>query len=257
MCELFGISSAKKYHSNKYLKAFFSHSVRHPHGWGLACVSGCCHHTEKESVQACRSNYLKERLSQPICAQIVLAHIRYATIGNVEYRNCHPFTGKDNSGSCWTMIHNGTIFDYPPINSYIRRQCGDTDSERVFLYFLDRISEAQKQKGAKLSFDEKFDLFDEIVADMSKGNKLNLMLTDGRYIFTHSNCRNTLYYHEENGAAVISTTPLNNDEWKLVPFLRASAFHNGKLVRTGTLHENEYIENEEAMKMLYSIFANL
>ncbi len=257
MCELFGISSSKRYTANKYLREFYSHSIRHPHGWGLACASRSCVKIEKESLQASKSNYLKERLSLPICCEIFLAHIRYATIGNVEYRNCHPFCGKDNKGVCWAMIHNGTIFDFPPLNVYIKKQCGDTDSERVFLYFLDRINSAQNKKGTKLSFEEKFDLFDNIVCHMSKDNKLNLLFTDGKYLFAHCNCKNTLHYLEKNGTAILSTTPLDNKNWKPVPFTRLIAFHNGKIIQTGSNHKNEYVESPDDMKLLYSIFANL
>lgn len=257
VCELFGISSAKKFYANYYLKTFFSHSVHHPHGWGLACISSKGAQIEKESVQASKSNYLKERLSQPICSELLLAHIRYATIGNIAYRNCHPFCGKDCCGNYWTLIHNGTIFDFSPINGYLKKQCGDTDSERVFLYFLDKINEAQRKKAARLNFEEKFELFDEIICCMSKNNKLNLLFTDGKYLFAHTNCLNTLYFLEENGTVILSTTALNEKNWRPLPFTRLTAFQKGKLIKTGTIHHNEYIENAEAMKLLYSIFANL
>ena len=130
MCELFGVSARDDFYANNYLKAFYAHSDFHPHGWGLACVSRNSALVEKESVKASESNYLRERLSQPITEKLLLAHIRYATIGNVEYKNCHPFTGKDCTGRRWTLIHNGTIFDYPALYPYLKTQKGDTDSER-------------------------------------------------------------------------------------------------------------------------------
>lgn len=257
MCEIFGVSSSGKYQANAELRAFYSHSVRHPHGWGLACVSRNDAQIEKESVQASCSNYLKERLSEPISSEILLAHIRYATIGNVAYKNCHPFSGRDISGRCWTMIHNGTIFDYAPINGYIKTQSGDTDSERVFLYLLDRINLALRKKGGKLCFEDKFDLFDEIVCSMSKGNKLNLLLTDGKYLFAHTNCRETLHFCQEEKTVLISTVPLDNRCWQPLPFTRLTAFCKGKMLKTGTVHGHEYVESKEAMQLLYSIFANL
>ena len=36
MCELFGVSSGRRIEVNDLLKEFFSHSVRHPNGWGMA-----------------------------------------------------------------------------------------------------------------------------------------------------------------------------------------------------------------------------
>ena len=147
MCEIFGLTSRDDFTANDYLRIFYSHSERHPHGWGLACISRSSTLIEKESIKASDSNYLKERLSQPITSKILLAHIRYATIGNVEYKNCHPFTAKDNTDIRWTLIHNGTIFEHPPLSQYVKKQLGDTDSERILLYLTDRLNEAKNKKG--------------------------------------------------------------------------------------------------------------
>lgn len=257
MCELFGVSARDDFYANNYLKAFYAHSDFHPHGWGLACVSRNGALIEKESVKASDSNYLKERLSQPVSERLLLAHIRYATIGNVEYKNCHPFTGKDCTGWRWTLIHNGTIFDYPALYPYLKAQRGDTDSERIFLYLLDRLNEATRQKGARLHFEERFRLFDEIVCDMAKGNKLNLIFTDGKYLYVHTNCRGTLHYLEKNNVVIVSTQPLSDENWQPVPFGRLLAFTKGKLTKTGSEHHHEHIQSEEEMKLLYQIFANL
>ena len=257
MCELFGISSQSGIVANKYLREFYSHSEHHPHGWGLACISPNGALIEKESMQASRSNYLKERLSQEIDVKILLAHIRYATIGNVEYQNCHPFTGKDCTGRRWTMIHNGTIFDYSPLNQYIQKQKGDTDSERVFLYLMDCLNKAQREKGGGLSFEERFALFDGIVCEMAKGNKLNLLFSDGKYLYAHTNCRGTLFYLHKDNTTLLATVPLSDEPWQPLPFARLVAFCRGQLMKNGTNHGNEYVESEESMKMLYQIFANL
>lgn len=257
MCEIFGISSLGGVSANDLLKTFFSHSESHPHGWGLACISPDGALIEKESIKASKSNYLRERLSMPIEAKLLLAHIRYATIGNVEYKNCHPFTGRDNTGRRFTLIHNGTIFDYPPLNKYIKTQKGDTDSERVFLHIIECLNEKQVQKGGRLSFGERFALFDEIVCNMSKGNKLNLMFSDGKYLYAHTNCRGTLYYLTKDNTTLLATVPLTGEAWQPLPFARLLAFCKGKLIQTGTNHNNEYIECEDSIRMLYRIFADL
>ncbi len=257
MCEIFGVSSQNDFTANGYLRTFFSHSSHHPHGWGLACLSRESALVEKESIRASDSNYLKERLSQAVSAKLILAHIRYATIGNVEYKNCHPFTARDNTGRRWTLIHNGTIFDYPPLNSYVQKQNGDTDSERIILYLIERLNEAQNKKGARLEFAERFDLFDAIICDMAKDNKLNLLFSDGKYLYAHTNCRGTLFYLTRENTTLFATVPLSEEAWQPLPFTRLLAFYKGKLFRTGTNHGHEYFESEESMKLLYRIFANL
>lgn len=257
MCMLFGLSARDEIRTNEYLKAFYSHSPEHPNGWGLAVISREGAATEKESIEARKSHYLKERLSAPIVAKLMLAHIRYATIGNVEYKNCHPFSGKDNLGRCWTQIHNGTIFDYPPLSKYFYIQNGDTDSERIFLYLLDKINAAQSAKGGRLSFEERFALLDGSISDMAKGNKLNMILSDGRNLYVHTNCRDTLYYLEKDGALIFSTTALSKEGWQPVPFTTLIGVRDGKLIKRGTDHGNEYIENPEHLKFLYQIFSDL
>ena len=260
MCELFGVSAPSDFTANDYLTAFYRRSENHPHGWGLACASRSGVQIEKESVKASDSNYLRERLSQPVASKILLAHIRYATIGNVAYQNCHPFSGTDSTGRRWTLVHNGTIFDYPPLSSYLKTQNGDTDSERVFLYLLDRLNAAQRQKreqGERLRFEERFRLFDGIISDMAKGNKLNLLFTDGKYLFVHTNCRGTLHVLHKDGTTLVATKPLTDEAWQPVPMNRLQAYCRGKLLLTGGDHGNEYIESEEAMQLLYRIFANL
>ena len=58
MCEIFGFSSRDDFTANNFLKEFFSHSKKHPHGWGLACISRENALIEKESVKAIDSNYI-------------------------------------------------------------------------------------------------------------------------------------------------------------------------------------------------------
>lgn len=257
MCELFGVSSRENNYISDYLKKFYSHSNEHPDGWGLAVLDGNEAMIEKEPVQASKSRYLKERLSHPLYARNVFAHIRYATIGNVEYCNCHPYTMKDANGRRWTLIHNGTIFEYNPLNKFIRVQQGDTDSERILLYFVEQINGKEKKLGRRLDAGERFQLLDSIVVEMSVGNKLNFLLYDGETMYVHTNYRNSLYYLEQEERILFSTRPLSEEEWQPVPFTTLLAYQEGRQIAIGTNHEKEYIDNEENMKMIYQIFSNL
>lgn len=257
MCELFGISSRERYQINDYLKEFFTHSNAHPHGWGLACMGENGVSVEKEPIQASKSNYLKERLSVPIQVKTAFAHIRYATIGNVEYKNCHPYTTKDRNGRQWTLVHNGTIFDYPPLNEYVSIQKGDTDSERILLYIVDLVNEKERCLQRKLDKQERFQLLDSVIVEMSKGNKLNLMLHDGELFYVHTNYADSLYELEQEDRILFSTTPLKKERWQPVIFSTLLAYEEGSRVFRGTNHGNEYVDSEENMKFLYSIFSDL
>lgn len=257
MCELFGFSSKTGFTINEYLKEFYSHSEGHPHGWGLVRLEENEAFIEKEPVKASESIYLKERLTAPIESRNVFAHIRYATVGNVDYRNCHPYTRKDSKGRRWTMVHNGTIFDYEQLDPYFKLQEGDTDSERILMYLVDEINAKMQELGRKIKARECFSLLDGIISDMAKGNKLNLMLYDGEYMYIHTNYKGSLHYLEKDDGVLFSTQPLSEEAWKPVPFTTLLAYRDGELVFTGTDHGNEYIENEENLKLIYQVFSNL
>lgn len=257
MCELFGYEGKKKIELNESLGVFYSHSNNHPHGWGIADMNDGVVNVEKEPVQASRSSYLKNRLSAPLCSRKLFAHIRYATIGNIEYTNCHPFVRYDRSGREWVLIHNGTIFDYHELSKYIKRQKGDTDSERILYYFVDQINYKEEQAGKKLTRRERFDIIDSITAKMAKGNKLNFILTDGQITYVHYNLRGTLHFKREDGGIIFSTFPLDSGRWEELPFMTVMAFENGSLIFKGTQHQNEYFETADNTKLLYQIFAGL
>lgn len=257
MCELLGFCSKNKYKINDYLKEFYSHCDMHPNGWGLACIDGSNVMIEKEPEAASKSYYLKKRLTMPIVVNTAIAHIRYATIGNVEYKNCHPFYMKDNSLRAWTLVHNGTIFDYQPLNKFVKSQYGDTDSERILLYIIEKINAYQSEYDRPLTKEERFNFLDSYVSDLSKGNKLNLIIYDGEYLYVHTNYKNSLYFLENDKSIVFSTRPLKGENWKPVPFTALLAYKDGEQVYKGTNHGNEYIDNEEDMKLIYQMFSYL
>lgn len=257
MCEIFGVSSPKLLQLNTYLEEFFRHSINHPNGWGLAMLDGQDSDIEKEPVEAIKSRYLKERMKEKICAQNLLAHIRYATIGNEKYANCHPFKRRDKSGRNWTLVHNGTIFDYAPLEKYFHVQNGDTDSERILLYIVDRIDQMEAGLYRTLTAMERCALLDSIVVDMSEGNKLNLIIYDGELTYVHTNYAGSLHYLKKEGGVLISTQPLSSENWQAVPLTQLQVFKNGEQIFEGTDHGHVYVDNEERIGLLYLAYANL
>ena len=147
MCEMLGISAKRRREMNAVLREFFSHAERHPHGWGLARFGdGHAPLIEKEPVKATESELLGGILGERIEERALLAHIRFATVGTMEYANCHPFSGADDSGRVWTLVHNGTIFSGAVLNDYIGLQFGETDSERILLHLIARVNRAQSSR---------------------------------------------------------------------------------------------------------------
>ena len=264
MCEMLGISAKRRREANATLRELFSHAERHPHGWGLARFPATVGRDapiasliEKEPHKATVSEHLRHLLDERIDDPTILAHIRFATVGPMDYENCHPFTGTDNSGRVWTLAHNGTVFDGAVLNEYIGVQYGETDSERVLLHLIDLVDRAQIRLGRPLSESERFDVLASAIAALANGNKLNLLIFDGDVLYAHTNFRGALYFLKDEDSITLSTNPLSHGDWNPLPFTRLVAIKAGEFVREGPSHDHEYIHNPEDYRLVYMNFARL
>lgn len=257
MCELFGVSSKVKIPLNALLREFFSHGTDHPHGWGMAFFYSNAVSLEKQPEHSCKSIYLKQRLRAKIEADHIIAHIRLATRGNMEYENTHPFVMRDCSNRTWTLAHNGTIFECDALVPFVHEQQGGTDSERILAYIVSRINECMEKRNRDLTQEERFQLVDEIICEISPENKLNLIFYDGELMYVHTNYKKSLFWCRKGEAVVFSTRPLDRDQWVELPMNTLQAYQDGKLVYTGTDHSNEFVDSEEKMRLLFLDFASL
>ena len=248
MCELFGVTSERKVCVNDYLKIFFSHSIEHHNGWGLALLDNMGVAIEKEPARAVDSLYLKNRLTGKVETSVCMAHIRKATIGDVSFNNTHPFARCDKGGRRWVFVHNGTIFESASLVRYLYHQEGTTDSERILLYIVDRVD---KEIERKCDGDSKCRLIDDIVHELTPGNKVNFLLYDGTYMYVHKNEPGTLYRNEEDGTVFFSTHPLDDTSWEEVEQNTLLVYRSGKLIYKGRQHDNTYHHDEAKMKLIY------
>lgn len=257
MCELFGVSSGAKIRVNGLLNEFFSHSVRHRNGWGMAVFHDAGVSLEKEPVQASESAYLRERLRQPVSVRSMMAHIRLATVGTMEYKNCHPFVMRDGCGRRWTLAHNGTIFDASVLEAYVHTQEGETDSERILCGLIETVCKRQRVLGRDLSAEERFELVDGFVGQIAPGNKLNLLIYDGDLMYVHTNYAHSLYVRTKGETALFATVPLDGGQWDEVPFTAVCAYRAGRMAYIGKAHGHEYRDCEHDMRTLFMAYAQL
>jgi glutamine amidotransferase len=265
MCQLFAVNSIEPLEANPLFREFFTHADENPHGWGVADLSFREARITRSSERADQSPDAEHFLSRPRHYTNALAHIRAATVGQVELENCHPFTAVDASGRHWTLIHKGTIFSFEPLNPYFHRQAGTTDSERILLYLIDHVDAAIAEKGAPLEADERFDVFSRLVGEMSEGNCLNLIIFDSDQFFVHSNYQGALRQLSFEGRVLLCTSALETarvlaapaGEWQPVPLCTPLAFKHGRLVASGISHGHEYFDNEKDIRYLYQDYAGL
>lgn len=146
MCRLFGFKSRLLSQVHKSLiaadNALMNQSSRHPDGWGVAYYVDRCPHLIR-SVASAINDELFQRVSGVVSAQTVLAHLRKATIGDLNPLNTHPF-----QHGRWTFGHNGNIKDFDThreallklISKELRPYLlGTTDSEIIFFILLSHL----------------------------------------------------------------------------------------------------------------------
>ncbi len=249
MCELFAHNSRDPLATNAYLAEFFDHSHRHPHGWGLMWRDEASDKSVvlREPVAAHESTTLPRVLERPLSTRHLLAHIRRSTCGAQVRENCHPFQGTDITGTEWSMIHNGILYNEELLIGNDLREAGETDSERALLFFLDVLDEAALRAGGVLDFEGRFEALAGAVRQAANFNRLNVILDDGEFTYVHTNTsETTLWQRELAGAVVFSTQPLGSDgerdEWRPVPPNRLIAYRDGRLVRTSAPHGYVFCE---------------
>ena len=98
MCELFGVTAKRNIRINSLLETFFSHSAEHQNGWGIALFGEDGVSIDREPVKAIDSSRLKGILKGNVETSGCIAHIRKATIGDINEKNTHPFSVCDESG---------------------------------------------------------------------------------------------------------------------------------------------------------------
>lgn len=242
MCELFGFSSRREKNLKPYLNEFFSHSIQHPNGWGLAQFDEGDVKVQTETVSAIKSQRLPHIIQSLPDSRMLLAHIRRATIGGVRPENCHPFVRTDHSGRTWTLMHNGTIFSGSELLPYQSKQVGDTDSERILLYLIDKLNQKIDGRADSLNSFERFKVLEHVVCELSYRNKLNLLIYDGTKLYVHVNMRDTLFCKNEDGGAMFATTPLEPNGWEPLPLMSLLVYEDGTLKYRGRNHHNEYLD---------------
>lgn len=257
MCELLGASSARVHDWRDPLLEFYSHGTQHPHGWGLALLDRDAPLLEKEPILSLQSRKLNRLLAGPVQSELLLAHIRLATKGSIDYPNTHPFVGTDRSGVTWTLIHNGTIFESEVLRQYIYRQEGTTDSERILDYLVDCMNRAFYKKGTLLSVEERAAVLEELLQTITPENKVNLLISDGTYLYAHTNYKGSLHLHFDDDGALIATRPVWKDGWEELPMNTLLVFEDGELIYEGTPHDNEFFDSEEKMRYLFLDYAGM
>lgn len=219
MCRLFGFRSVilSQVHSSLLSaeNALAGQSHKHPDGWGVAYYVHETPHLVKSASTAINDT-LFTKVSGVVSSNTVLAHLRKATLGEMNILNTHPF-----QFGPWVFAHNGNIKDFENKKDLIMQEIpaslkrfilGRTDSEVIFFYILTAI---EREIGLGLK-NYKIDILTKVVQEAindlikiigpySKVDDagetetyLSFILTNGTTMLAHHGGKNMFYSTYKN-----------------------------------------------------------
>mmetsp|Transcript_5879 Transcript_5879/g.11122 ORF Transcript_5879/g.11122 Transcript_5879/m.11122 type:complete len:386 (-) Transcript_5879:2345-3502(-) len=168
----------------------------HCHGWGIIFYEGRGIRAFHDSSPASSSPIAELVSRYPMRTLNMMAHIRYATQGEVCLENVHPFH-REMWGIQWTFCHNGDVPLFkgtrdkklPWLGSgggegeRIYNPVGDTDSERMFCSILNALKvKFSTLPSLPVLHEYLRELLQEIVDHDQDGTILNCLLGCGQYI---------------------------------------------------------------------------
>ncbi|MDI3498304.1 class II glutamine amidotransferase [Archaeoglobus sp.] len=223
MCELFGLSCNKKDRAIFSLPLFAKYHEPYWHGWGI----GYYEETHARVVRNTDDPNFSEsfrRAIQQARSNVIVAHIRLATSGDICPENCHPFKFRYLNRD-WLFAHNGTIdIDYP---SYVD---GHNDSASAFSFMMNEIDEYLRRSEFRGIYPAVKYATRKLLETYC--GKVNYLLSDSNALFAFCNHRRMYMLKREKdygGAILISTQKLTNENWIEIPKNRVLCMLNGEI----------------------------
>ncbi|OJH36890.1 class II glutamine amidotransferase [Cystobacter ferrugineus] len=195
MCRLFGFRSTVPAAVHPSLvtekNSLLRQSREHKDGWGIAAYETGDNPFVAHGLGPAHCDPDFERVSSRVSSRTVVAHIRLASVGQVEKCNAHPFThGR------WCFVHNGTLRNFAQhraaVEALIREDLraliqGATDSERCFYLFLTRLAEQGQHFEAPACVEKVARALAETMGMVSRitdepgqdGSSMNFLVTNG------------------------------------------------------------------------------
>lgn len=264
MCELMGMSALKPVDVNMSFADFARHGGwggRLADGWGLVSYLGRDVRLLREPEAAVGSPWVQLVSQLELHSQVLMAHVRHATVGTNQLANTQPFR-RELGGRVHSFIHNGHLPELPPLEgprSFL--PVGDTDSEHAFCLLMNRM--APLHEGGRLpSLDERWDVLMDFAARTRALGLMNFLYTDSDLLFAHSHYRippgvekaTGLWQLErscaisgarfetsglrvgssamQNQVVVLASVPLSDESWSPLPEGSLLAIKDGEVVRS-------------------------
>jgi glutamine amidotransferase len=208
MCQLLGMNANTPTDVMFSFAGLACRANEHKDGFGIAFFEdrGLRHFIDHRSAAESPVAELVKRY--PIRSELVIAHIRKATQGQVALANTHPFV-RELWGRYWVLAHNGDLKDFRPRLHAAFRPVGDTDSERAFCWLMQELAKAHADLPtlAELTL-----TLAELLPQLARHGTLNLLLSNGQALWAHASTRlHWLLRRHPFGAATLADEDLQVD----------------------------------------------
>jgi glutamine amidotransferase len=162
-------------------------------GWGVGFYQGGEILLKRRPIDD-RSEISLVDLTRDVRADILVAHVRAATVGSLRTENTHPFRYRQ-----WLFAHTGTVEAFTQLRSrlseslpqFLQRDIrGDTDSEILFHLFLSFLHDAGQLDRpnvdaaiARAALRSSLALVDRLCAEEGAGpSAMNILVTNPEYL---------------------------------------------------------------------------
>lgn len=229
----------------------------HRDGWGIAFANANGFDIYRDEQPAAGSILADKISKSAIKAKTTIAHIRKATIGEVNISNCHPFERKLWNKSL-LFCHNGDLKNFKPSLSSRFTPEGNTDSELAFCKLVQDLSNSFPD--LEPNQEELFEWLHSASLNIAKHGTFNIILSNGEWLYTF--CSTHLTYvsrrypfrkieftdtqievdlsahnDQEDQMIIIATHPLTRNEiWHNYNPNQSRLFNNGDLIYETTGH---------------------
>jgi predicted glutamine amidotransferase len=246
MCRMLGVVSATSRSFALLLeeapRSMATLSEKHPDGWGIAVGQQGSGWTVHRSVMRAADDGEFHSTSSHALGDIIVAHVRQKTRGEVTLQNTHPF-----EATPWIFTHNGTVNNLAFLEGNIslerrRAVLGDTDSERLFAFLMTRLDELSIMQARNRSvIDQGLRAATREIDQLPDFGTASFLLSDGDVLYAHR-LGAPLYLLQRHSSfdfncsecarspcIAVTTEPITDETW--IPL------NDGDLIRIGRGNE--------------------
>jgi len=260
MCELFGASFNKQVGIQFAFNKFRESGECNRQGWGFAWypdkVSSQIIKEAKKATESEISEFIS--ISNTIKSKIFISHVRYATgrgaAAEAVHRNTHPFSkiykrreyifahnGFERPPGAFKRDHSKLLSDFNISQSYF--PLGDTDSELAFCHLMDYIRHYSRRNSRRFDNGNDFGILAKKLYLMNECGKLNLMFSDGEYLFcyhTKDQAPNTLKYVRRK--APFGNIKYKDSDQEINLIKTKDSTQKGYIISTNALSNEEWVD---------------